>query len=251
MATNESDDRLQLLRVRYAGSLAAKRDALANAWRDFLDASADPVRRRELTAQVHRLCGSAAAYGYVELGERACVADRLLGGPPPTPVPAVLDAPLQAVIDALDRAIASAQATPLRRDAATLRVLLVEDDTAHAMLMASQLEAHGCEVRIESGSDDLWQALALWPCHAVVLGYRLRGKSAVEIVAMLRREPAFARVAVLCCSVEHATQIRGAGIEVGCDAVVAQQDGVERLFEAIRACAGRVEHGDAGSTPRT
>jgi CheY-like chemotaxis protein len=250
MARNESDDRLQLLRTRYAGSLAAKRDALANAWRDFLGASADPVCRRELTAQVHRLCGSAAAYGYVELGERACVADRLLGGPAPTPVPAVLDAPLQAVIDALDRAIASTQATPLL-DSTTLRVLLVEDDTAQAMLMASQLEAHGCEVRIESGSDDLWQALALWPCHAVVLGYRLRGKSAAGIIAMLRREPAFARVPVLCCSVEHATQIRGAGIEAGCDAVVAQRDGVERLFEAIYACAGRMEHSGAGSTRKT
>ena len=234
MVTNEVDHRLQLLRARYAGSLAAKRDALVNAWQGCVGESAGVASRRELAVQVHRLCGSAAAYGYGELGECACAADRLLASPV-SPAPDALSTAMHALIDALKYAAASVQATPKRLDGA-LRVVLVEDDPAQATLIANQLQAHGCEVRIESGSDDLWQTLALWPCHAVVLDYRLHGETAVEDIMMLRRESAFAGIAVLCYSVECDARMMHMATEAGCDAVVAKHDGVGRLFEAVCAC---------------
>ena len=248
MATNEADQRLQILRARYASSLAAKCDALTSAWQAFLGASSDATTRRELTVQIHRLCGSAATYGYVELGASACAADRLLAGPVP-PAPDVLHAAMRALIDALERAVESVRTEPMRLDTGSLRVVLVESDPAQARLSGSQLEARGCEVRIEDGSEQLWQALALWPCHAVVLGDRLQGETAAETIAMLRREPAFARVALLCWSHSQDAQARRATIEAGCDAVVARHDGVERLFEAVRACVAQ-DHRSAGAVPR-
>lgn len=45
----------------------------------FAGAPDDAATFRELSMQVHRLSGSAGAYGYDRLGERACVADRLIG----------------------------------------------------------------------------------------------------------------------------------------------------------------------------
>lgn len=76
---DDTDDRLELLRRRYVHSFPAKRAALADAWLAFVALPDDPARARELSMQVHRLCGSAAAYGYVRLGECACAADRLVG----------------------------------------------------------------------------------------------------------------------------------------------------------------------------
>ena len=248
MAINEADQRLQLLRARYAGSLAAKRDALASAWRAFLGASTDVTNQRELTVQIHRLCGSAATYGYVELGQSACAADRLLARPEP-PAPEALHAAMSALTDALERAVESVQTEPMRLDTGSLRVVLVESDPAQARSIGSRLEACGCEVRIESGSEQLWQALALWPCHAVVLGDRLQGDTAAETIMMLRREPAFARIALLCWSDSPDAQNRHALIEAGCDAVVARHDGVERLFAAIRACVAQ-DNRSAGAVPK-
>ncbi|MBA8882816.1 hypothetical protein [Dokdonella fugitiva] len=76
---NDTDHRFELLRRRYAQSFAAKRAALADAWLAFVAMPDDAERARELSMQVHRLCGSAAAYGYLRLGECACAADRLVG----------------------------------------------------------------------------------------------------------------------------------------------------------------------------
>lgn len=76
---NDTDHRLELLRRRYEHSFPAKRVELTDAWLAFVAAPDDPGRARELSMQVHRLCGSAAAYGYARLGECACAADRLVG----------------------------------------------------------------------------------------------------------------------------------------------------------------------------
>jgi hypothetical protein len=77
--TSEFEFRLQQLRERYANSLGHKHAALSEAWRAFEVAPGDPALRRELSMQLHRLCGSAGAYGYDEIGSRACIADRLVG----------------------------------------------------------------------------------------------------------------------------------------------------------------------------
>jgi chemotaxis protein histidine kinase CheA len=77
--TSEFDFRMQQLRERYANSLGHKHAALSQAWRAFEAAPRDPALRRELSMQLHRLCGSAGAYGYDEIGSSACIADRLVG----------------------------------------------------------------------------------------------------------------------------------------------------------------------------
>lgn len=77
-------DRLQELRRRYAQSLPAKAAELTVAWQGF---RADPAAGlAELHQIVHRLAGSASAYGFDELGAIAQRADGIfsewLGLPP-------------------------------------------------------------------------------------------------------------------------------------------------------------------------
>lgn len=64
----------QKLQVRYAASLALKHADLSHAW-DALRAKPDDVALgEELNSRLHRLSGSAGAYGYLRLGD---VAQRL------------------------------------------------------------------------------------------------------------------------------------------------------------------------------
>jgi CheY-like chemotaxis protein len=246
----DTDHRLEQLRRRYVNSFPAKRAALAEAWRTFCGAPDDPAAQSELSMQVHRLCGSAGAYGYPRLGECACAADRLIGDElmataPPRGSELVwrFEACVQAVLAELAAFADSTQPSSARVDARDLRIVLVEDDPAQATLTAAELEARGCSVRVESGGDLLWQALALWPCHAVVLDYWLRAETAAEVAVALRREPQFARIALLCYSVERDPLILRAVLAAGCDAVVAKDDGADRLLEAVNEAVMRADRG--------
>lgn len=252
MSINESNQRFELLRTRYASSLADKRQDLSRAWHLFEARPVDESARQDLQRQIHRLSGSAPAYGYERLGDRARVVDTLLRTWDTT-TPSLRDAPTElaeriaAPVRAILADLAEASAKAVLPDAEVpineLRVLLVEDDAAQAMLTAAELEARGCTVRIESGAETLWQTLTLWPCHAAVLDYWLHGETAAEVAAMLRREPRFARLAVVCFSVERNAPVLRAVLDAGCDAVSSKADGIDRLLEVVRASVARKDRG--------
>ena len=64
-------DRFDELKQRYAQALPQKADEIDFAWRRF-DADLDNTAAREALHQaVHRLSGSAAAYGFEDLGDLA------------------------------------------------------------------------------------------------------------------------------------------------------------------------------------
>lgn len=242
----DSSQRFDDLRARYASSLKRKQQALAVAWREFSAAPDEDGLRRDLQLQIHRLAGSALAYGYERIGESARAADSLLHGwealapalrGAPQELVRRLDAPLQILLNDLEGAIREdAQHAP---PDSKLRVLLVEDDPGQAVLIGAQLDVRGCDVRIERDADALWQALTLWPCHAVVLDYWLRGETAAEVAAMLRRESQFAHIALICFSIERDQQVLRAALDAGCDAALGKAEGPDRLLAVIRECVAR------------
>ena len=59
----DSSERFEFLRARYTRSLASKHAALVDAWRAFAG-GADEKNASALQTLVHRLAGSAPAYGY-------------------------------------------------------------------------------------------------------------------------------------------------------------------------------------------
>lgn len=245
---NESGEHFELLRARYARSLGDKQEALNRAWVEFVGAPSDAAVRSALQQQLHRLCGSAQAYGHERLGSRACTADSMMrqwqaltASFRETPATLVdrLEVPVQSVLECLGEARAEEiQRVPATLSAA-LRLVLVEDDPEQAPSICAELEARGCVVRHEKGSDLLWQTMTLWPCHAVVLDYGLSGETAVEVAALLRREPRFEQVALICFTVEREPKILRAALEAGCDALVTKTEGIDRLLDVIRECVAR------------
>lgn len=79
MSTSDFESRLQLLHERYTASLVHKRAALADAWQAFAANPRDRALRLELSMQLHRLSGSAGAYGYEAIGTAASEADGVVG----------------------------------------------------------------------------------------------------------------------------------------------------------------------------
>jgi chemotaxis protein histidine kinase CheA len=68
-------DRFDELKQRYAQALPDKADQIDTAWQRFVADPANVDARRELHQIVHRLSGSAAAYGFEELGDLAQAVD--------------------------------------------------------------------------------------------------------------------------------------------------------------------------------
>ncbi len=236
------DERLSLLRDRYAASLASKRTALAAAWHAFRDEPGAAGVRAELRGLLHRLAGSAPAYGYQVLGDAATLACAELG-------PATRDAgdeddvaddlaPLVAnVLDELDRL--THEARPLvalaARAQAPLRVILLEDDDDQAAAIEAALVAHGCTVRPVARAESMWQALTTWPCDALIVDYWLGTGTADDVVRLVREEPSFSAIALVCLTVEtDAARWRGM-LEHGCDEVLSKSEPASRIVAAIEA----------------
>lgn len=108
--TMDRDERFERLRTQYTQSLPAKREALAAAWHAFAARPDDAGLRHELAMQLHRLSGSAGAYGHASIGACARTADQLIGdaaiGDVQRQLPA-FEARVQAVLDELANTIAA------------------------------------------------------------------------------------------------------------------------------------------------
>lgn len=72
---NGVDSRLAELGARYQASLPIKRASVELAWQSLRAEASDPVRLESLQRVVHRIAGSAASYGYEEIGALASQAD--------------------------------------------------------------------------------------------------------------------------------------------------------------------------------
>lgn len=109
----DSTKRFDDLRTRYAQSLRDKHASLESAWRAFATAP-DERALPELQTMVHRLAGSAPAYGYEAIGAAAHVADACFNAWTKRPasdredaaaLAAQLAEPMQALIESLARVI--------------------------------------------------------------------------------------------------------------------------------------------------
>lgn len=238
MSNSRVSDSLESLRGRYAASFTGKRVALALAWDAYVAEGGSDPTERELATQLHRLCGSAPAYGYVKLGEFARTASNLLrdrGGATVSPQRSGdgLAQAVETVLDELERGAADGSANARPAGEHELRILLVDDDPAQARLNAAALAALGGVVRVASGAGQMWEILLTWPCHAVVLDYWLQGETAADIAPQLRREPVFASTAVVCFSTERDPAILRAILDAGCDAVLGKPKGAACLLELV------------------
>jgi CheY-like chemotaxis protein len=249
----EVDLSLALLRERYRSSLPSKREGMQAAWLAFRSHAGRSGTLDALLQLVHRLAGSAAAYGYDEIGEIAAVANRLLSAararePVSTPEESrqlieELTGPIEQLLASLDAASrVSDNPANAPAQSAPLRVILIEDDADQAAAIAKTLENAGLIVSIAERSDALWELITLWPCDAIVVDYWLDRETALDIVRIVRKETSFAQIATICLTVETNPELLRELTASGCDAVLSKQEPPQRLIDAVREQVAKHRH---------
>ena len=237
------DQRVSLLRERYQASLASKRVALEAAWSAVGATPEDPDARAELRSQLHRLAGSAPAYGYKALGDaaaRACA--RLLAraedGSRNEVGLAALEPLVGNVLHELGRLVHDVAQPGGHRPAPNtvpLRILLLEDDDEQARAIEAALVAEGCAMRCVKHVESLWEAITTWPCDALLIDYWLGNSTAESIVRLLRDEPSFSGIALLCLTVETDPARLRAVLDHGCDRVLSKRETPHAIVDAVRS----------------
>lgn len=125
------------------------------------------------------------------------------------------------------------------RQAARVRVLIVEDTTDTRALLKAVFEAEGYEVlEATDGIEAVEVALAELP-DAIIMDMslpRIDGNTAVKII---RREPALRETPVIACTAHNKWEWRGKSIVAGCDAFITKPIDFEQLRSVLAQLLAR------------
>ena len=106
------------------------------------------------------------------------------------------------------------------RQAAGVRVLIVEDTADTRALLKAVFEAEGYEVlEAADGIEAVEVALAELP-DAIIMDMSLPRIDGTTAVKFIRREPALRETPVIACTAHNKWEWRGKSIVAGCDAFV-------------------------------
>lgn len=106
------------------------------------------------------------------------------------------------------------------RQAAGVRVLIVEDTVDTRALLKAVFEAEGYEVlEAADGIEAVEIALAELP-DAIIMDMSLPRIDGTTAVKLIRREPALRETPVIACTAHNKWEWRGKSIVAGCDAFV-------------------------------
>ncbi|MBN8728272.1 MAG: hypothetical protein J0H15_11315 [Xanthomonadales bacterium] len=230
------------LRARYAASLLAKRDEVAAAWQAACAAPADATARATLHTHVHRLCGSATAYGYARLGDLACEAEHRLRGFGVGD--AALAGKMEMLLAEIGEAVALAQHVLAARErpAVPQMVLVGAHDAGDESWLPGALRAGGCAIRRADGLDGIWPLLMARECHAVVVDGRLPPATLREMAARLQGE-SWPGSPLLACFTDEGGPAVTAACVPGCAGVFDGADGVRRFLALLRERHGPIAAG--------
>jgi two-component system phosphate regulon response regulator PhoB len=127
----------------------------------------------------------------------------------------------------------------IARPGAEPRILVVEDDSDLALLLAYNLEAEGYVVESVERGDEAELRLAENPPDLVILDWMLPGVSGLEICRRLRARENTRRLPVILVTAlgEEAQRVRG--LSIGADDYVVKPFSVPELMARVRAVLRR------------
>ena len=127
----------------------------------------------------------------------------------------------------------------IARPGAEPRILVVEDDSDLALLLAYNLEAEGYVVESVERGDEAELRLAENPPDLVILDWMLPGVSGLEICRRLRARQKTSRLPVILVTALGGEAQRVRGLSIGADDYVAKPFSVPELMARVRAVLRR------------
>jgi len=244
----DSSAAVDALAARFRASLPDKLRELALAWERWLAAPESPSAKGAMQLLVHRLAGSAPAYGFSDLGRHAFRVDQRLGewDAEVVPLRMTLEALCREIgghVEMLMRALgrasrdASGEARAPRAGeerGAPLYVVLVEDDPQQAEQWREALSAHGLRVRAVLDPQAMIAEMVLERPDILVIDYWLAGVTGTEVSRSLLDTPEFASVPRVCLTVDAGPLPRQVAMDAGFAAVLRKTVSPADLADVLR-----------------
>ncbi|MDW8480241.1 MAG: response regulator [Xanthomonadales bacterium] len=239
-------DALAALTADYRQKLPRRRRALAALWARLPHDDEQLGVCSELRLQVHRLAGSAGAFGFDALSRAARRVDQILKGwllaPPASRPPRsrLIEELAQPFADLLavfgEDAAASAEETAAAPvSGRALRLIHVEDDLDQAALLRLRLERLGLCVHVAADAEALFEALPRVRPDAVLLDYWLGGENGADLARAIRSTPGCETLPLLCLTSDIGDRVRLDALAAGCDEVMSKVQSAAQLAAAICA----------------
>jgi CheY-like chemotaxis protein len=244
----DSSPAVDALAARFRASLPDKLRELALAWERWLAAPESLPAKEAMQLLVHRLAGSAPAYGFSDLGRHAFRVDQRLGewDAEVAPLRIALEALCREIgghVEMLLRALGRAsrdgggEARSMRSGderGAPLYVVLVEDDPQQAEQWREALSAHGLRVRAVLDPQAMIAEMVLECPDILVIDYWLAGITGTEVSRSLLDTPEFASVPRVCLTVDAGPLPRQVAMDAGFAAVLRKTVRPADLADVLR-----------------
>lgn len=245
---SDSSPAADALVARFRTALPDKLRELALAWERWLSAADSAAAKEALQLLVHRLAGSAPAYGFSDLGRHALRVDERLGEwdaeTPTLRIPLQdlcheLGGAVEMLLRALGRASRDHAGEPgaargSAEHGAPLYVVLVEDDPAQAEQWREALAVQGLRVRAVADPQAMLAEMVLERPDIVVIDFWLDGITGTEVSRSLLDTPEFAAVPRVCLTVDAGPLPRQVAMDAGFAAVLRKTVGPADLADVLR-----------------
>ena len=235
------------LGARYAESLPDKLNELALAWEAWLAAPEQDSAREQVHFRVHKLAGSAPAYGYNDLGREAQRLDALMqnwtGEVPQLRIPLPdlcrqVSLPMESLLRTLGRAAREAatasQGEGGGRAERMLFVLFLEDDKEQAAIWREALTQQGLRVRIADSLPAFEAELVLETPDVLLVDFWLDGHTAGDVAKELNNMPEFCDLPKVCLTADDGMLPRQVAMDAGFSAVLRKSVSPEDLARVLR-----------------
>lgn len=241
---NGSDDHAS----HYRATLGERLSELALAWEEWLAGPDEERHKNHFHQLVHRLAGSASAYGFDDVGREAQHVDSLInawdGDVPTLRVPLgdfcrELGAPAETLLRALGRAARDAQRPGTangapRRDERVIFVLFLEDEADRAQLWREALAREGLRVRVIESAQALEAELVMERPDVILLDDCYQAAGIAEVARSLRDTPEFAQIPKVCLIDDPAAMPRQTAMDAGFTAVIRSSVAPRDLAQVLR-----------------
>lgn len=242
---SEASDPLEALFAEYREKLPRRRRALAALWKRLPEDDESAGVCAELRLQVHRLAGSAGAFGFDRLSAAAREVDQRLKAwlftapalrPPQACLIADLSAPFAALLDAFAESGASTPADgPLEAAGQAREVFHIEDDLEQARILGLNLERLGIRSTPLRDGEALFDRLTQHRPDAILLDYWLGAETGADLARAIRSTAGCERLPLLCLTSDIGDRVRLDALAAGCDEVMSKVQSAGQLAAAICA----------------
>lgn len=131
----------------------------------------------------------------------------------------------------------------------TARILVIEDESDIAALVAYQLTYAGFQVRTASDGKEATRAIEADPPDLIVLDVMLPETSGTDLLRTLRERPDTERTPVILLTALREEEDRVRGFELGADDYISKPFSPKELVLRVKAVLRRARPGEGGQPP--